>query len=91
MVPVRLALTFTFSFAERLAQDGNETFTPLRISIISNRSASGNNFYQKFNFPHNLEIISDILMKLRNQKCVEETTATLEAMVRHERWAVESK
>ncbi|KAG5882815.1 hypothetical protein JTB14_024571 [Gonioctena quinquepunctata] len=40
-------------------------------------------------FPYNLLIISEILQKLENSECVAATTHVIEAMTRHERWALE--
>nr|XP_023017426.1 nose resistant to fluoxetine protein 6-like isoform X2 [Leptinotarsa decemlineata] len=40
-------------------------------------------------FPYNLRIISEILQKLENKECVAATTQVIEAMTRHERWALE--
>nr|CAI5836893.1 unnamed protein product [Callosobruchus analis] len=40
-------------------------------------------------FPYSLEIIGQVLFSLKNERCVEETTLALEAMTRHEKWALE--
>ncbi|CAH1176236.1 unnamed protein product [Phaedon cochleariae] len=44
---------------------------------------------QKLYFPHNLEVVSDILTKLQNKECVAASTRVLESMTRHEKWAME--
>ncbi|KAJ8949571.1 hypothetical protein NQ318_016202, partial [Aromia moschata] len=48
-----------------------------------------NSDIQRFHFPHNLQIVGELLKKLKNHDCVRDTTVGLEGMTRHERWALE--
>lgn len=69
-----------------------QLLTKLNISLyeINNENKIQDDFLQNpSNFPHNLEIILQVLQKLDNKDCIEDTGIVMEAFAKEERWTLE--
>ncbi|KAJ8978537.1 hypothetical protein NQ317_009480, partial [Molorchus minor] len=56
---------------------------------VENKTIYGSSDIQRFNFPHSLQIVNEVLKNLKNDVCVRDTTIGLEGMTRNKRWALE--
>ncbi|CAH1964853.1 unnamed protein product [Acanthoscelides obtectus] len=68
---------------------GTTTTKEVNNTVEGKPDSSSGDFQDVSYFPYSLEIIEQVLFSVKNEKCVEHTKLALEAMTKHERWALE--